>query len=237
MHHRNWNILIWNVRGINDPAKWLALANKIAESNCDIICLQETKRESFYSQYIKQFCPRRLKKFVFLPSVGASGGLFIRWNDNLFVGNTLFRNNFSISVKLTSTLSGATWVLTNVYAPCQGQARADFIQWFRNIDMADNTDWLVVGDFNFMRYPNNRNRAGGNVQYMLSFNDAISARALVEIPLKGRNFTWSNMQHAPLFWKSWIEFSPLNLGLLNTQIPWPSLLLNPYQITVLMSLK
>uniref|UniRef100_A0A453JE43 Endonuclease/exonuclease/phosphatase domain-containing protein n=1 Tax=Aegilops tauschii subsp. strangulata TaxID=200361 RepID=A0A453JE43_AEGTS len=64
--------------------------------------------------------------------------------------------------------------------------------------MTDSTDWLVVGDFNFMRYSDNRNRAGGNVQDMLSFNDAIRAQALVEIPLKGRNFTWSNMQQAPL---------------------------------------
>lgn len=193
MHNRNLNILIWNVRGINDQAKWLAIANKIAKSNCDIICLQETKRESFDSQYIKNFYPRKLNKFVFLPSMGATGGLFIGWNGNMFMGNTLFQNDYSIS--------GDSWILTNIYAPCQGDARDDFIQWFKNIDMADNTDWLVVGDFNFMRYPDNRNMTGGNVQDMLSYNEAINAQALVEIPLKGRSFTWSNMQQAPLLEK------------------------------------
>jgi exonuclease III len=40
-------ILNWNLRGINSEKKWLALASKIAESNCDIVCVQETKRELF----------------------------------------------------------------------------------------------------------------------------------------------------------------------------------------------
>lgn len=42
---------------------------------------------------------------------------------------------------------------------------------------------------------------------MLKFNDAISALALVEIPIKGRSFTWSNMQQAPLLEKLDLIFS------------------------------
>jgi hypothetical protein len=38
---------------------------------------------------------------------------------------------------------------------------------------------------------------GGNVDDMIKFNGTISARALVELPLKGRMFTWSNMQEQP----------------------------------------
>ena len=40
---------------------------------------------------------------------------------------------------------------------------------------------------------------------MLAFNEAISALALVEIPIKGREYTWSNMQNAPLLEKlDWV---------------------------------
>lgn len=67
--------------------------------------------------------------------------------------------------------------------------------------MPDSTYWLIMGDFNFIRYPENRNRAGADTQDMFSFNDAISSQALVEIPLKNRSFTWSNMQQAPLLEK------------------------------------
>ena len=61
-------------------------------------------------------------------------------------------------------------------------------------------NWMILGDFNYIRYPQNRNREGGNINDMLLFNEAISRQAVVEIPHKGRNFTWSNMQENP-----WLE--------------------------------
>uniref|UniRef100_A0A8R7QBN0 Endonuclease/exonuclease/phosphatase domain-containing protein n=1 Tax=Triticum urartu TaxID=4572 RepID=A0A8R7QBN0_TRIUA len=76
----NWNILNWNIRGINSKDKWTAISNKIEESGCAILCLQETKKENFDASYIKNFCPRRINKFEFTPSVGASGGLLVAWN-------------------------------------------------------------------------------------------------------------------------------------------------------------
>jgi exonuclease III len=103
--NRSWKILNWNLRGINSEKKWLALSSKIVESGCDIICLQETKRESFDLDYIKKFCPRKFNKFEFLPSVGASGGLIIIWNGNLFKGDLTFQNEFSLSVKFTNNIS------------------------------------------------------------------------------------------------------------------------------------
>jgi hypothetical protein len=56
----------------------------------------------------------------------------------------------------------------------------------------------VLGDFNFIREPSDRNKPGGDVNDMLLFNEAISNLGLVELPLKGRKFTWSNMQQDPL---------------------------------------
>jgi hypothetical protein len=64
--------------------------------------------------------------------------------------------------------------------------------------MADDTDWIVMGDFNFIKNPKDRNKPGGDVNDMLLFNEAISNLGLVELPLKERQFTWSNMQKDPL---------------------------------------
>ena len=115
--NRNWNILNWNIRGINDPNKWLALKNKIVECNADIICIQETKRELFDARYLKNFYPRRINQFEFLPSVGASGGLLIAWNGSLFAGENLFHNDFSLFVRFTSAMSGDSLILSNIYGP------------------------------------------------------------------------------------------------------------------------
>jgi hypothetical protein len=53
---RSWNILDWNIRGINSQEIWDDIREKIHESNCNIICLQETKREQFDLAYLKNFC-------------------------------------------------------------------------------------------------------------------------------------------------------------------------------------
>jgi hypothetical protein len=52
-----------------------------------------------------------------------------------------------------------------------------------------------------IRYPENRNKPGGDPIRMLNFNLAISQLGLQEIPLKGQAFTWSNMQRHPLLEK------------------------------------
>jgi hypothetical protein len=57
--NRIWKILNRNLRGINSENKWVALASKIEESNCDIICSQETKRYAFDLEYIRNFCPKK----------------------------------------------------------------------------------------------------------------------------------------------------------------------------------
>jgi hypothetical protein len=80
-----------------------------------------------------------------------------------------------------------------------------FLDWFKQIQMPDDMQWIIMGDFNYIRYPSNRSRSGGNFSDMIKFNEAINSLALVEIPLKGRNFTWSNMQTAPLLEKlDWV---------------------------------
>jgi hypothetical protein len=58
--------------------------------------------------------------------------------------------------------------------------------------------WLLLGDFNPIRHPENRNMEGGNVNDMMLFNDIISHLDLIEIPLKNRAFTWNMQQNVLL---------------------------------------
>jgi hypothetical protein len=66
---RNWTILDWNLRGINSQTRWNDIRQKIDESGCNVICFQETKRESFDHAYLHNFCPRRFSHFAFSPSI------------------------------------------------------------------------------------------------------------------------------------------------------------------------
>lgn len=97
-----WNILCWNVRGINADDKCLALQNKIDESECQIVCLQETKKENFDNSFIRKCCPRRFDKFEFVPSRGASEGLAIIWCGSHFSATVIHKENFVLTLKFLS---------------------------------------------------------------------------------------------------------------------------------------
>jgi exonuclease III len=205
---RQWKVLSWNIRGINSDKKWNSIRDRITESNCDVICLQETKRSHFDSAFIRQFCPLTFDCFEYLPSNGASGGSITIWKSSMFSGNLIFQNDYATSVLLTSTHNSASWIISNIYAPCTPSGKRAFTQWFKNISMPTDVDWLIVGDFNLYRNPEDRNRTGADFTEMLLFNGAISALGLVELPLRGQRFTWTNKQHPP-FWNDLIGFSPL----------------------------
>ena len=49
--------------------------------------------------------------------------------------------------------------------------------------MPGDVDWIIMGDFNLIRSPDNRNKPGGNLSEMFMFNDAISRLDLNEIVL------------------------------------------------------
>jgi hypothetical protein len=76
--------------------------------------------------------------------------------------------------------------------------------------MPPQVDWLVVGDFNLYRNPEDRNKLGADYSEMMLFNEAISKLGLTELPFKGKRFTWSNKQPSPLLERlDWFFYLPL----------------------------
>jgi hypothetical protein len=100
---------------------------------------------------------------------------------------------FQVTVELTYKISNHICYITNIYGPTAHEERAIFTNWLLNFDATPMDSWIILGDFNLIRSPENRNRDGGDINNMLLFNSIISQLDLVEIPLKGRAFTWSNM--------------------------------------------
>ena len=123
------------MRCLNDPNKRLLVYNKIEESQCAIICLQETKCEDFDHSFIKTFCPKRFDRFVFSPLVGASGGIIVLWNNTIFKGNLLEVHKSAIKINFTSTHNNVSWTLVTMYGPCRGLERDLFVQWLHDLDI------------------------------------------------------------------------------------------------------
>jgi hypothetical protein len=146
---------------------------------------KKQKKDFFDSVYLKNFRPSQFDSFAFVPSVGNSGGSVIIWQSSKLSGNVIFQNEYAQSVEFTSNLSACSWIITNIYAPCTPQGKLDFLNWLHNISMPSDKLWLLVGDFNLIRRPEDRNKPGGDINLMLKFNEAISNLDLIEI-LKGK---------------------------------------------------
>lgn len=148
--NRSWKVLCWNVRGLNAERKWSTIRDKILECQADIVCLQETKKDLFDRAFIRKICASDFDAFEFLPSIGASGGVITIWKSRFFDGNLIYSNEFGISVEFKSTLDYATWILTNAYGTCTSEGKRNFVHWLKNIQMPDDREWLIVGDFNLI---------------------------------------------------------------------------------------
>lgn len=111
MNNCSWNVLCWYVRGVNDREKLEPIKNKIDESNANIFCLQETKRESFDLRYIWKFAPKRFDRFDFGPSDCASGGILVYWASSYFSMDTLEKNRFAIKLSVKSAHNLDFWTL------------------------------------------------------------------------------------------------------------------------------
>ena len=103
-----------------------------------------------------------------------------------------------IRIAFNATHNNEVWTLVNVYGPCKGPERDDFVQWLYDLNIPSNEHWLILRDFNFIRPTEDRNKPGADMNDIFLFNSIISNLGLLELPLKGRKFTWSNMQDQPL---------------------------------------
>lgn len=108
-------------------------------------------------------------------------------------------------MKFTDWNSRKIFHHTNIYGPAATAERAFFISWLYKFDTTGVEVWILMGDFNLIRSPENRSRPGGNVNEMMLFNDLIHHLDLVDIAFEGRAYSWSKMQDNPLLEKlDWV---------------------------------
>ena len=88
----------------------------------------------------------------------------------MFVGMSWHVDSFAVGVSFVSTQSNEAWNLVNVYGPCSGQRWVDFSSWLFDLNIPDDENRLILGDFNFIRSTANTNKLGGDAADMLLFN-------------------------------------------------------------------
>jgi exonuclease III len=76
-------ILDWNVRGLNDPAKRNAVREFVATLRVSMVCFQETKVEAIDSFFISQCLGPNFDRFAYLPAEETRGGILMAWDTSV----------------------------------------------------------------------------------------------------------------------------------------------------------
>ncbi|KAJ9681633.1 hypothetical protein PVL29_017839 [Vitis rotundifolia] len=135
-------------------------------------------------------------------SRGAAGGILVFWDNRMVELVDLEKGKFSISCRFKNCGDGSKWVFTGVYGPVCSREREGFWEELGAIKGLWGDPWCVGGDFNMVRFPEERSRGGGLTAPMRRFSEVVEDLELRDIPLKGGPFTWrggvNNQSHSRL---------------------------------------
>jgi exonuclease III len=182
----------WNVQGLGDPVKCAVVKDAIAAASPTILCLQETKLASLDPQKQRSFLPSHTSGVAKKDADGSRGGIVTAWDTNSLTLASSHTSCYSLTTVLESTTTNVSLTVTNVYAPADHSLTDDFVADMELLLAVVSGPWLLVGDFNLLRYPHDKNNSNFNSLLTAKFNALIHALALHELPLLDRHFTWTN---------------------------------------------
>ncbi|XP_074313985.1 uncharacterized protein LOC141649189 [Silene latifolia] len=185
-------IASWNIRGFNCPIKQQEVRSFLLVNQIDILCLLETRVKSAKAPPIVQ-------------------DLFGNWNVICNYGQHyngriwLFYNPSTISISsqiITSQMicckahhygTNIDFCISMVYGFNNAVARNEL--WNSLTSYCPFEPWLVMGDFNIVRCPEEKMRpTPPAIHEMTEFNDCLASCHLDDMTSTGAGLTWTNKQ-------------------------------------------
>ena len=110
------DLVCWNVRGLNSPAKRKALRGFVDSTRAAIVCILETKLEVVDTFVILQCMGQNYDGFTYLPASDTRGGIFVAWDTTRVLLSNYVNDSHSILAYVLPK-EGETWWLIVVYGP------------------------------------------------------------------------------------------------------------------------
>lgn len=199
MKYNKIKLLCWNVRGLGDESKCNVVRNVIKDSRCDLLCIQETKLNEKNLSYVLRALPSFFQRqVVSVDARGSAGGIVIAWKHSYeLVSSWATPHTCTAILKQVST--GQEMAITNVYGPSIEGHKSQFIEELRGIHSKIVNPWMLVGDFNLVRWYVDRPSDLRGFGLMCEFNDLIRQFEVLDVELKNRAYTWSSKRPSPSF--------------------------------------
>ncbi|PWA62359.1 RNA-directed DNA polymerase, eukaryota [Artemisia annua] len=123
---------------------------------------------------------------------GRSGGLISMWDPNAFIKERIWCDESYIIVKGRWTNSVGLCFMVNIYGPQDNEAKRNL--WAKLLEFRRNHQgkFILFGDMNAVRDESERSGTIFSRGDALLFNSFILDAGLLDLPLGGRLFTWTN---------------------------------------------
>lgn len=126
------NILIWNVRGLNDRARRDALGLLVATERVSLLCIQETKLAAIGDRLIMQMLGSSFE-YAYLPASRTRGGVLVAWRRNIWTASQVHLSQNAVTLKISLQVRQFHWWLTSVYGPPRDLEKVSFLQELRDM--------------------------------------------------------------------------------------------------------
>ncbi|CAL1404640.1 unnamed protein product [Linum trigynum] len=160
--------------------------------------------------------------FEKIDAVGFSGGIWVLWKAAELLVTDVDRDPQFIHFRCLNLQDNHTVEMTAIYAKPNDHDRLPLWDSLRRIEQNMRNPWLLVGDFNSICNPSERQGgAGFNAQRTSHFNACINDCSLIDVGYTGPRFTWTNGRllqrlDRALCNRDWIDHFP---DTLNTHLP------------------
>ncbi|KAK8701556.1 hypothetical protein V6N13_019943 [Hibiscus sabdariffa] len=160
----------------------------------------DVDRENVDAKLVSQLCGNTSKyNSIASPSVGAAGDIISMGELDFFVckDNRISLNFLVILGKISGT--NFECALVNVYAPNDEFERVCMFNELRTVLSTLKIPIIMGGDFNTVVSKEEKYGVTLSRMAMLTFSEFIDDLCLVDFPLHGGKFTWSNLREYPSF--------------------------------------
>ena len=182
-------ILCWNVRGLNDIEKRKLIKGVVRNKKPDLVCIMETKVKEMSVQMVNCVGVGRFLNWASVDARGAVEGLLLFWDNRVLEKLEVESGGYSISVRFRNCV-GFTWIFFGVYRSMIGSEKEDFWEELGAICGLWEDPWCIGGDFNAVRFLEERRNAPRLRIEMRRFSEVIGNLGLRDFPLAGGPFTW-----------------------------------------------
>ena len=190
-------MILWNVKGLNDPRKRLVVKNLLRKWKCDVVCLQEMKIASMNRQLVCSLWSYLYVDWAVLEADWTAGGILIIWDKRVLEKVEVMVGTFSVSVKWQGVGDGFIWACSGVYGSNENIVRGHMWDELVGIQQYWRISWCCIGDFNIIRFPSERRDETRLTLAMEKFSEFIEDLNMVDLPLEGGSYTWSSGTNQP----------------------------------------